>query len=616
MAALDAFSCSRALVVSGLDSNPRKRADFVANADAIGVALAATFSEVDVEHWSTYDTVTDALDVFIERVQARHAVVYTNHGGRRNWTSVLHTGDFPLDFLGSHPLVAAFACSTGYYQGINSIADTFLDSQAGGYIGSTELAHRPTTLEAGLMFADRWPAPGISAAKALRNTERALLSGHPSDYQRLWVLQFNLYGDPKYGLCPAAQAGQAVPGQPPSVAEARTSATVRMVVPGDPRPAALPPSSLAVTVPDYQVTTTDGLDTARIPGGLMLLEPGRPMVPIYVVTQDYPSGYTVQEVTLASRSGMSTATGLHLPLVTDDPTSAQEAGLSRPAHLAPGTYPEEDYSWEIDEGPDGSTTLTVRIYPFTYDAATTDVQFFRNYTFEVRVLSSTLSIVAFSAGQHACAQSEQVTAGLWLSNTGAPQDVVVSAVIKSAGSGEVVDRLLLRTLDAIASLSSFELRWDSTGFPAGDYTLAAELKGTGGDVLDRAEASFTLGLTGAEIVHFAASPGQFEIGESIALSLTFANTGTVPLTGAAVLQIQDSEGDPIWELSHDVANLAPGSSISLSDTWDTSGAARDEYRALAYVLYEGTATEPSTAILRSIRPIYLPLVLNRTTGRP
>ena len=51
MAALDAFSCSRALVVSGLDSNPRKRADFVANADAIGVALAATFSEVDVEHW-------------------------------------------------------------------------------------------------------------------------------------------------------------------------------------------------------------------------------------------------------------------------------------------------------------------------------------------------------------------------------------------------------------------------------------------------------------------------------------------------------------------------------------------------------------------------------------
>ena len=47
----------------------------------------------------------------------------------------------------------------------------------------------------------------------------------------------------------------------------------------------------------------------------MLLTEGQPRVPTFLVTQEIPAGYQVQEVTLAERSGLSTASGLVLPLV-------------------------------------------------------------------------------------------------------------------------------------------------------------------------------------------------------------------------------------------------------------------------------------------------------------
>ena len=204
-------------------------------------------------------------------------------------------------------------------------------------------------------------------------------------------MEFNLYGDPKYGIgegmCPFPDASVAA---------------------SDVQAAAVPTSSLEINIPDYEVTSSNGLDTARIPGGLMLLEKGLPMVPIYVVTQDYPKGYRVQDVVLAARSGMVTATGLNLPLVGDDPTSVGENSLAQTTRSAPGWYPEKDFAWEIDEHADGTTTLIVRMYPFYYDAATTDVQFYKDYSFDIRYISPTIEITGLATDKQIYQQDIQL----------------------------------------------------------------------------------------------------------------------------------------------------------------------------------------------------------------
>ncbi len=100
------------------------------------------------------------------------------------------------------------------------------------------------------------------------------------------------------------------------------------------------------------------------------------------------------------------------------------------------------------------------------------------------------------------------------------------------------------------------------------------LRNTSGDILDRKAAQFTVGIAAGEIVSFTVAPDFFEIGAQVAVSLTFINTGTVPLTGTTVVRIQTKVGEMVQGFSHDYGNLAPGSRVSFADAWDTLGAAR------------------------------------------
>ena len=78
-----------------------------------------------------------------------------------------------------------------------------------------------------------------------------------------------------------------------------------------------PAATIDVHVPDYQLTTNeDGQQLVNIPGGLMLLEAGQYQIPYWSVSQTYPKGQQVQSVTMTTRGGLLTATGLNIPTVT------------------------------------------------------------------------------------------------------------------------------------------------------------------------------------------------------------------------------------------------------------------------------------------------------------
>jgi hypothetical protein len=130
-------------------------------------------------------------------------------------------------------------------------------------------------------------------------------------------------------------------------------------------------------------------------------------------------------------------------------------------------------------------------------------------------------------------------------------------------------------------------------------------------VLDRATEMFRLGISSGEITSFTATPTYFDIGDSIDISMFFSNTGTVNITGTAVIKVQDEAGETVQEFWHDVTDLAPGDSNSFDDVWDTSRAEEGTYIIVGYISYDSMTTDPRIAVVSTSRPelrIYLPII--------
>lgn len=270
-----------------------------------------------------------------------------------------------------------------------------------------------------------------------------------------------------------------------------------------------PPSVLEVVVPDYEVDTIGGLDYVDIPGGHILLVDGKPRVPYYSVSVDYPNGYRIQEVTLAERSELLTATGLKLPTVVMQPLSSPGSQSSPIGNE--GWYPKEDYNWRVWENADGSTTLVISIYPFYYNPETTDVKFYKSYRFDIEYIVSSVEVTALYLDKDIYAPGDEVRVDIWLKNSGETQDVVVGTVIKQYGSDEIVAGLPLRSLKNLAGEASLTAEWDSSGADEGYYYAEVTVTDTAGNTLDRETVGFPVEVSEAATKPTPEKPTEFPI---------------------------------------------------------------------------------------------------------
>jgi hypothetical protein len=563
---LDQFDRTDALVASGIGGG---QDSFETNADEVVDILDDEFT-VNQMCGSDYASDAQRLTQFRNRAQDKDVIYYRDHGSVNCWSHTVCDSDFPVNFGTSRPVAFGNACLTGNFEqgGDYGAAEAFLDSGAGVYIGATEASPRSPNNTAGKKFFNDWVGSSISLGQALKQAKRDL--GTSSDTKRLWVLEYNLYGDPKYGMPMVAAAGAVFRAQ-------------QVLAP--------PLSSLDVVVPDYEVTSRQGIDYVEIPDGQLWLVQDMPIVPFYVVCVDYAQEYQVQDVVLTERSGLTTATGLHLPTASMEPDGAAgdaSALLSGPP--GPQWYPQEEYDWQVIQNPDGSTTLRIAVYPFYYNPLRTDVQFYKNYRFDIDWASSSVQITALATDKDAYEQEEQVQVALWLNNSGQAQDVIVSAVVKADSSGELVDGLLLHSLKNLQGPASFSCQWNSSGFAPGHYYVEAALKSTDGNILDRDTRRFGLGICSGQITSLSATPLQAQVGKDVTINMTFSNGGTVNITGNARIKILNSEGDVIGEFEHPIADLPPTESVSFSDIWKVSQAGPCDI--LGYVSYDSGATEP------------------------
>jgi hypothetical protein len=569
---LDQFERTDAFVISGVGDG---QSSFETNADEVAGIIDDEFT-VDLMHGGDYASDAVRLAQFTTRARDKDVLFYRDHGSIGCWSHTICTGDFPVNFGNSYPFVFGSICTSGHFEGSYCIGEAFLDSGAGVYLGATESSSRSANNEAGKKFFDKWIDSSISLGQALKETKREL--GTSSNHKRLWVLEYNLYGDPKFG---SSELDSADFGFSPANLSQKASWQ--------------PLSSLEVNVPNYKVTRINGLDHVEIPGGQLLLVHDMPMVPYYATLVDYPRGYEVTDVVLTERSGLATTTDLNLPVVNMDPDRDESEKLETPSESTGAEwYPEEEYSWEVIENPDGSTTLLIMIYPFYYNPLTTDIEFYRNYKFDISYTASTVEILALTTDKEVYPEGDTILVNLRLNNSGDAQDVLCEAVVKAGSSGEIIDGLLLHVLKGFTGLASFSPQWDSSEVTPGYYFVEVTLKDTGGKVLDQKTDMFRLGISSGEIVSFTATPRYFDIGDEIEIEMAFRNNGTVNITGTAIIRVLNSTGYETEEFRHNVSNLTPSESISFSDEWDTSGAEGGSYKILGYVLYDSTATEPVT----------------------
>lgn len=541
------------------------------------------------------DTDPDTWSIFQAFVAADHPDIffYSGHGNPDSWYAMWSASPPLLDFGSTHPIALGFACSTGNYEDPGgddySLPEGWLRYDGAVYIGSSDTSYDYPDSDAIRAFFSRWESgeEDRNVGQVFTYLKRDKWS-NDSDW-KLWAYEYHLYGDPKFGAINA-------PGR---VAEISARAPQGGTV-------------IDVSIPDYEVALTEeGLDAVEIPDGEMWIEEGEYRIPFWRVTLDYPAGQRVQGVSLTAQAGLVVTTGLNIPTTTMGircPTCAQPAG-SRQTTGAGGWVldREQPYDWQVAENSDGTSTLELLVYPFSYNPDTTDVRFFQEWSFDIDVYTTTVDILSLNPGQDVYGLGQVPTATLIIQNSGKEQTVVVQPVIKSL-SEEISDTLTLQAVHGMTGTAMLDLELNP--LPAGDYILEVTLADMEGHVLDTEAAEFSVGVADGEVASLEAEPGLFKPGDAVSLDMTFKNTGDLALDGMAVIRVETADGITQTALyTHTLTALAPGATADWHDVWDSTGATGDEYRVVGYVKYNLSVSEPMEVSLSTRSRIYLPLIV-------
>ncbi|OGN93982.1 MAG: hypothetical protein A2Z75_01935 [Chloroflexi bacterium RBG_13_50_10] len=546
-------------------------------------------SKIHTPDYTQYSPKTGKIDidyskmviqsVFFTVTKNRDIIFLAGHGNAWGWDAIGAGNVTPQanPFGSTNPFIFVSSCLAGTYYDFHNptsklfgIAEAFLSKGAGAYLGATDSGGWDSQSK---RFFEKWDK-GEAVGAGVKQTKRSLGGG---DLDRIWSAIYHLYGDPKYGMFITLLPGSG----------------------GSTSSQSQPASSSVVTIPGYEVTQVEGMDYVEIPGGGVLFEVGKPLVPYFQVFYDYPAGYQIQDVVMTGVSQPTATTGLKIPSPDFVPLAGNEPSLTVSNTSITGWYPYEAFEWTVFESPD-TTTLAVTIYPFYYNTQTTEAKFYESFSFDIKYTVSEVEINKLATDKDVYEPGEQVAVDFELKNAGtAAKDVVVSTAIKEESSGDVVSSLPLRTLKSLLGKASYSTTWNSSGFEPGYYIVNAELKDVQGNLLDSKTGSFRIGVSLGEITEFAATPEQFNSGDGVRVSVTFNNLGQTSLSGIALIRVEDKSGEIVQEFAHEFTDLAPSQVVTFDDIWDTSDVKEGAFTINGFVLYDGKSTDLVTVAVNA-----------------
>ena len=103
-----------------------------------------------------------------------------------------------------------------------------------------------------------------------------------------------------------------------------------------------------------------------------------------------------------------------------------------------GWFPEEECSRTVLDDPDSNSALHIITYPFCYNPLTTDIRFYRDYSFDISCTVSPVALASLTNDKDAYEQGDIVVVDVRLNNSGEVQDVVVSTLMKRYGRDDVL----------------------------------------------------------------------------------------------------------------------------------------------------------------------------------
>jgi hypothetical protein len=583
------FDRTNALIVAGSGDGVEA---FENNLDRVQNKLQPEFTTLAYKHRLIAASGRDLRGIFQQEARNKDVLFYRDHCNGTEWLDTVNKWGFDVPSnavqFGTHrPFVFACCCQAGMYENVGDtgIAEEFLQHGAGAYIGATEVSNRTMNNLASDYFFLNWANhPSATVGRSLRDFKRDV-EGYEGN---IWTSMYNLYGDPKFGATTSALATELAP---------------------QPRLPAVPLATVDVSVPDYTISTTNGVSEVTIPGGGYLQDLGLPVVPTYRVAYQLADGDWVQEVTLTLQADLQVISDLNLKLTApewDCTRSAQT--LEMPADVDPvEEWPDRYFDWRVEVGVDGHRYLIITIYPFHYFPLTAEGWFYKNFSFEVETLNSPVQLSFLAADKPVYDPGDSVLLEYWLDNPVGTQDVLISTVIRSAGSGEIVDSLPIHRLNSLGLRATYAQEWDTTGHAVGDYVIEAQVRDLSGAVLDTKRERISLGTVDGEATSLVVSQDVFTPDDLVDIYYDFTNLGTVPLTGTAVVQLRNIFDDSLVELTEDFSGLAPSGVLPLHFTWDTTGVSSGVYHLAAYAMYEARTTDPLEASL-STPMVYLPVV--------
>jgi hypothetical protein len=525
-----------------------------------------SFRVVDMEYPA------NAIQQFEDNISGADLIWFQAHGWAGGMDPAIHVDNFPVDFGGAHPIVNAWSCTTGDYEGYgdNGIAEAFLKSGAGVYIGSTEVS--PVSKNSNTSrkyYRDYWE-PGKDAAESFARFKND--RWEVSEYYDWWwylINEYNFYGDPKFDI----MGSTTLQSQP----------TLQRLE---------PQSVVEINLPMYTVEPMDGIDYVEILAdadlgthdGDLFQDQNEYQVPLYVHTIEIPAGQQVQNVTLTSRENMTYAYDMNLPLVdmllSTSEVSPVRSALSQavlsstPGHDWSPAF-EEPFTWSVYDNIDGGSTLTLTLHPFYYDPAARYSEYYQNFVFNVETISSEVQITRAETNQPVYHPGDDVLLSLQVENNGEePLDAVVNTTLRKIGSGEAVDGFELTALKELEDVGDIELVWTwlDPNIPAGMYTIEIVVEDMLGQRLAERSLEISLGETAGEVTSFSVSPRIFQPGDIVDATLTFANTGDLPVDGIVTIEVQTLAGDVVVTFVQEFVDLPAGASETIPVGWDSTGA--------------------------------------------
>ncbi len=520
---------------------------------------------------------------FLVRVTNKDLVFYFGHGYPGGWADVLDHADFPFNTYGVNPFVFATSCSTGNYEieSDNSIAESYIEHGAGVFIGATRMSNTGRNKDAGVKFYGSYWRPNKNVGTPFRAMERHLWTLYSQDPKWWrWVLEYNIYGDPKY--------------------RAQTEKTNKMINTIDqPDPFS---ESILLDIPDFVVTSENGTDYVEIPGGEKVITTGEYQVPYWLYQMDIPVGIEIQDVILNERSGQQIGTGLKLPFNPEDMVYSDNDTQQLPEHDT--WFPDVDYHWNVIENISGDDMLMLMAYPFFYNSNTSDYHFFKQFNFSITYDEIYVEITELTLDEEVINPNSPLDGLIELNNMiDDNQSVHLRAEVESYAGLIYSEGMPLKTIEIQPGYSAIVFSWDTTSIPNGQYKIKFILEEQSGKIYDLATKSFTIGSSTGNITQFYATPDLFNISDPIDITLAFVNTGTNNINGSANITISNSTGDIIKTLNLTITELIPSDEIIFEDTWNTSAILADKYTVQAVVKFDDLCIVAPSILIREFSTI-------------